>query len=142
MRDMALSVFPHKAEGPTEEQLMKVMGYSYAWWSEIVSKLENDLAQVELEWKFYSKQSGWTCLARNKKRTIFYMFPNEGFFTILFVYGEKAAADAEASGLPEYVIERIKEATAHIEGKSFFLEIRAPEEVPIIHKLASMKLKS
>ena len=40
-----------------------------------------------------------------KKRTIFYLTPHDGYFDLSFVFGDKAVAAAEKSSLPKKLLE-------------------------------------
>jgi hypothetical protein len=68
------------------------------------------------------------------------MTPCEGYFLASFALGEKAVKVAHASDLPAPVLEVIDGAKKYAEGRGVRLEVRAPEDVRSVEKLAIIKM--
>ena len=79
-------------------------------WIDLVQFFHDHVSPVSETWKNYGKTSGWTLLFGHKDRTIFYLFPNHRFFTVLFVYGEKAVSAAKEADLPDETLQLILHA--------------------------------
>jgi len=139
---MALSVFEDKALMPSLEDVAEVLGDAKVLWDDIVDYIEKVYGQFTEEWKHYGKASGWTLLLKLKKRTILYLFPQNGYFIIQFVYGEKAIEKALGSDLPEAIMASIKAASFYVEGRSFRVDVRCSSDVSWITKLIDVKLRT
>lgn len=139
---MVLSVFEDKALKPSRVDVAAVLGSSKALWDDIVDYIEKEYGQYTEEWKHYGKASGWTLLLKLKKRTVLYLFPQNGYFIVQFVYGEKAIEKALGSDLPEAIVASIKAAQFYVEGLSFRVEVRCSSDVKWIAKLIDVKLRA
>lgn len=137
---MALSCFPDKNVPPSPEQVAERLGQAAPLWSGLADRLKAQTSPVESEWKHYGQSSGWTCLLKSKKRTIVYLFPQEGYITVCFVFGEKAVREAEGAGLPAQVLADIREAKSHVEGRSFHFEVRSEPDLAVASTLMGLKL--
>ena len=136
---MSLSLFGEKAEVPTEDALVSALGESKALWDDIKKQVESAYGNYNDEWKFYSKNAGWSFVIRSGKRTILYLIPQEKHFSVNFVFGEKAVAAVQNAGLPEAIIALIMEATPYTEGRSFMFDICSLSDVDLVGKLISIK---
>jgi len=58
-------------------------------------------------WKHYCKKSGWILKLLLKKRNIFFFTPQEGYFRIVFVFGDKAVQHIENSELSQNIKDTI-----------------------------------
>ena len=87
---MSLSLFNDKTHPPSKPEIMDALGKCYSQWIDLVQYFHDHVSPVTETWKNYGKSSGWTLLLKHNDRTIIYLFPNKRFFTVLFVYGEKA----------------------------------------------------
>ncbi|MCL2850905.1 MAG: DUF3788 domain-containing protein [Firmicutes bacterium] len=64
---MALSVFDEKAFVPNDEMASSALGNSNKLWEEIKAHLQASYKNINEEWKFYGKESGWTKNIKSKK---------------------------------------------------------------------------
>jgi hypothetical protein len=70
------------------------------------------------------------------------MVPCEGYFLASFALGEKAVVAAHASDLPVSVLEVIDSAKKYAEGRGVRIEVRNPQDVSHVEKLAIIKMKT
>jgi hypothetical protein len=92
------------------------------------------------EWKYYGLKSGWILKSLNKKRNLFFLIPCQKYFRIAFVFGDRAVAAIENSGLPATMIEEIKTAKKYAEGRGLRLEVRKRGDVEHVKKLVAIKV--
>lgn len=137
---MSLSIFNNKSHPPSKPELMDVLGKCYSQWIDLIQHFKDHVSPVDETWKNYGKSSGWTLLLGHKDRTIFYLFPNQRMFTVLFVFGIKAVSAARETELPDDILQRIEHAKPYAEGRSFQVEVNGEKEVDIIKKLIKIKL--
>ena len=137
---MALSVFDDKLTPPTEASLKQALGESFAIWNELKKVLAANYPPVSFEWGFTSKSTGWGMRIKQKERVILYMTPCEGYFLASLALGDKAVKAAQESNLPNKVLKIIAGSRRYAEGTGVRLEIRSMSDVPIVEKLAAIKL--
>ena len=139
---MATSIFADKAILPTDEMVNEVLKNNQALWDQLQAHLLQNYSDIEKQWKYYSNKAGWTLVVKKKKRTLFYFLPCLAYFKILFVFGEKAVAVAQHSTLPQPLIDDILAATAHMEGRSFFVDVKQEEDLSSVKTLLKVKDES
>jgi hypothetical protein len=137
---MALSLFENRIQPPSKSEILDALGKCYTQWIDLVQFFRDHVTPVSETWKNYGKSSGWTLLQKHKDRTIFYLFPNKRYFTVLFVYGEKAVEAAKEADLPDEILQRILHAKPYQEGRSFQIEVNGGKEMELIKKLIKIKL--
>ena len=137
---MAVSVFGDKATKPTGQMLAKALGKSNRLWQEIKKQLTAEYGELTEEWKFYGQKSGWILKTLRKKRNLFFFIPLEGSFRVSFVFGDRAVAAAEQSGLPQGLITTLKNARKYAEGRGLQIDVKQPADVKNIMKLVKIKV--
>jgi hypothetical protein len=137
---MSLSIFNETSHPPTKPEIMDALGKCYSQWIDLVQYFRDHVSPVTEVWKNYGKSSGWTLLSGHRDRTIFYLFPNKRYFTVLFVYNEKAVNTAIDSDIPEEIRQLIIHAKPYQEGRSFQVKVNGEKEMESIKKLIKIKL--
>ena len=137
---MATSIFTDKSSSPNETDLASSLGSVYTLWQQVLQGMEESYPPLTKQWKFYSQKSGWTLVVKHKKRTILYCSPNAAFFTVTYVYGERAVEAACQADLPVEILQRIENATPYVEGRSFPVRIESEEDVVLVERLAVIKM--
>jgi hypothetical protein len=139
---MPASFFADKSVVPTESDLKTVLGKSYKHWEEIKTSLEKEFGELTVEWKHYGQKSGWILKLFYKKRNLFFLNPQKGFFAMAFVFGDKAVTQIEKSDLPAAMIDELINAKKYAEGRGIRLEVRNSETVKHILKLVNVKIQN
>jgi len=138
---MTLSIFDNKLKQPADNEIAIVLDKAKQLWDELKECLVKNYNNILEEWKYYGKTSGWTLSLKHQKRTILYLFPCEGFFIVLFVFGKKATVAAKQSSLPKNILNAIRRAKPYVEGRSFRVEVKSAEDLENVKKLAGIKMK-
>jgi hypothetical protein len=125
---------------PDEKVLARTLGGTKALWDELIRHVETEHAPVTHRWTA-SKTSalGFLRLVQ-KKRTILYLLPREGYFLTAFVFGEKATAAVRASDVPAAVVTMLNAARPYAEGRGIRLETRTARDLATMKKLAAIKM--
>jgi hypothetical protein len=139
---MAVSVFGDKGTKPTNQKLAKALGKSNRLWKEIKKNLKAEYGELIEEWKFYGQKSGWILKTLRKKRNLFFFIPLEGSFRISFVFGDKAVAVVEESGLSEELKTSLKNARKYAEGRGLNIDVKGDADVGHIKKLVEIKVNN
>ena len=127
---------------PDDKNIIKILGETGKYWETIKKYIAENHENVVETWKFYRKESGWLLQVSRKKRTIFWMRPIDGYFTITFWFGDKAVEVVEKSGLPIKIIEDLKNAKKLMIGRNATIEVRSPEDVEYVEMLIELKMEN
>jgi len=134
---MSGSIFTDKAKKPTAKQLLNALGNGVTLWNEFVEYLREEYAPVSDEWKFYKS---WHWKLSRKTRTICYLFPQEGYFSVALVLGEKAVAKVRESKLPKAILKQIEEARVYAEGRGIRLDCKKASDIEHVKTLLAIKM--
>jgi hypothetical protein len=137
---MALSSLDDKTRVPDDRQLAEVLGESKRFWDAITDHLTKEYEPVTEEWKYSGKKWGWSLRLINRKRTILYLTPGDGFYYTGFVLGGKAVEVAQQSDLPNDVLDAINNSPKYAEGTGVRLEVRTKEVLEAVKMLARIKM--
>jgi uncharacterized protein DUF3788 len=137
---MALSVFDDIAQRPDAESLKAALGPASPLWDAIRPFASSHWDPVGEEWVFSSKKAGWSVRLRHKGKIVLYLIPQEGYFLVGFVLGDRAVEEARRAGLPKAVLEQINGARKYAEGTGFRFEVRTQEDLRAVEKLARIKM--
>src|SRR4030042_2852990 len=131
---MAASVFDDKANMPDDKMLAGALGKSNRLWQEIKKHLKVEYGELIEEWKFSEGKSGLILKTLRKKRNLFFFVPLEGSFQVSFVFGDKAVAAVEKSGLPKELITELKNARKYAEGRGLRIDVKNSADVEHIDR--------
>jgi hypothetical protein len=129
--------FDDKEMAPDDKALAKGLGPAKKLWDEFVLYIGAEYAPVTEAWGFYKS---WSLRLKQKKRTIVYLLPRDGFFLCAFVYGGKATEAARAAKLPKRIMKEIEAAPVYAEGRGFRLEVRTAKDIETMKTLAAVKM--
>jgi hypothetical protein len=137
---MQPNAFVGKSTQPTAEEIAAALGPANPWWKSLVADLTKEHGVDVQEWKSVSPKYGWSLRLKLKKRTIVYLSPHRGSFTAVFILGNKAVQAAQGVSLPPSVVKLISEAKRYTGGTGVRIAVKSAKDVPIVKKLAQIKL--
>jgi hypothetical protein len=82
-----------KAHQPSEVEILETIGQTAAW-LDLRQYINTRYGDWTPELKFFAKQYGWTIRYRKSGKTLCYLFPETGAFSVLVVLGKKEAEKA------------------------------------------------
>ena len=133
-------VFNNKAKEPNAKKLEEALGKNYALWRTILEHVSERHGPFEEEWKFYGANAGWQLKILLKQRNLCFFIPKEGYFRLIFVFGDKAVDAADRSTLPESLRKELREAKRYAEGRGLRLDVKDFIGVEIAKKLIDIKV--
>jgi hypothetical protein len=139
---MAVSVFTDKLVQPSEKMMSESLCKSYKYYLKIKHGLETEYGVLIEEWKFYGQKSGWILKFLRKKRNLFFLNPQENFFNVSFVFGDKAVLAIDQNVFPQTIKNELKEARKYAEGRGLTIKVTSYTDVENILKLVRIKLKN
>jgi len=136
---MATSIFDDKAIMPTEDMVHSAIVDTKPLLDKLQGYIKENYKGLTNEWKMYSKKSGWNLVFKQKKRTLFYFVPCKNHFIIAFVLSEKAVGAALQSPISEKAKSEIQDADVCAMGHSFFIYVRAEQDLNDVFTLLKIK---
>jgi hypothetical protein len=137
---MNANAFIGRTKAPSDADLAAALGAVKPLWDEIVVGMAQELGLTGSEWKSYGVKQGWALQLRRGKRNIVHLAPCEGSIRVLFILGERAVAAARAAQLGVTATKLLDEAPRYPEGTGIRLEVSRARQVPLVRKLARIKL--
>ena len=134
------NAFVGRTKAPSDADLAAALGAVKPLWDEIVADMARDLGLTGSEWKSYGAKHGWALQLRRGKRNIVHLAPCEGSIRVLFILGDRAVAAARAARLGAAGAKLLDEAPRYPEGTGIRLEVSRPRQIPLVRKLARIKL--
>jgi uncharacterized protein DUF3788 len=136
---MLHNAFVGRSKPPGNRDLSEVLGESASHWRQLLTNLKG--AGIEdQEWSSYSPKAGWSLRLKHGGRNIVYLSPSQGAFMASFALGERAVKAARAGNFSPQVVKILKEAKHYAEGTAVRIEVKTPEDVAVVTKLAAIKL--
>jgi hypothetical protein len=139
---MALSVFTDKSKAPGDHDLAEALGEAKQLWDQLKTHVKETYPNIIEDWKHYGKSSGWTMKLLKKKRNLFFSYPGQGHFVVVFVFGDKAVQAVENSSLPQDIINTLKEAKKYAEGRGLQVTVKNHDDIEIVKKLITIKIEN
>jgi hypothetical protein len=134
------SIFIEKEIIPTESALKEILGEKYKLWQAIrVYTVEKYTAAIQ-EWNFPGKKYGWSFRIKDKKRAIVYLLPRDGYFTVAFVFGQKAMGHVLQSSVSQEIKMELENAIPYAEGRGIRIEVKNASVLSDIKQLIDIKI--
>ena len=137
---MPTNAFINKPLPPTDADVAAALGPAKAVWDRFLAELAQESDVNVHEWKCHSLKWGWSLRAKRKARTIVWLSPSEGCFTVLFILGDKAVRAARESALPRRIADLLDAAPKYPEGTGVRLNVKTSRDIGALKKLAAIKL--
>ncbi len=137
---MRTNAFIGKKARPTGAELAAALGPAQATWDKLLSDLAQEHGVNVLEWKCSSPKWGWSLRVKRKARTIVWLAPSAGRFTVLFILGDKAMRAARQTKLPRRVTQAMDKAPKYPEGTGLRFEVKSPGILGALKTLAAIKI--
>ena len=142
MTDMPPNAFIGRSEKPTAADLDNALGAARPIWDGLITDLAAQHEVTIQEWSSYSPKHGWALRLKRGKRTILWLGPAMGCFTVAIILGGRAMVAARQSKLSAAALRALDEAPKYPEGTGVRLVIKGPKDIPTVKKLATVKLEN
>lgn len=129
-------------KAPSDAEVAAALGRVKPVWDEIVESVSEELSLKNREWKCPGRKYGWSLRLQRGKRNILHLAPCSGSFRVLTILGDRAMEAARAARLGAAALELLDKAQRFPEGTGISLEVTSRKHVPLIKKLARIKLEN
>jgi hypothetical protein len=136
------NAFIGKTTRPSDSELEQALGCAKPIWDELIADLASEHDVPISQWSSYSVKAGWALRLKRGKRTIVWLSPYVGFFEVLFIFGDRALAATGQTRLPARVLRMLDAAPRYPEGTGLRLQIKASKDIPLVKRLAALKLQN
>lgn len=137
---MSASTFDDKNRMPDDFALTAELAETKTNLDRICSFIESETGQLTREWKHYGQKAGWTLKLISKKRNLLFVLPQNGYFAVGFVFGDRAVEAVLKSQLPEAIKNELVNARKYAEGRGIRFEIKDDSEMESVLKLIRIKI--
>jgi len=137
---MPENVFMEKEIVPTANLLAKQLGQNIDYLVLIQKYVNEKYGEGKEEWKFYNKKSGWIMKFLLKKRNLFFLVVKHGFFSITFVFGDRAVEAILKGDIDEQIKNDLKNARKYMEGRGITIDVHTDADLDIVLKLLDYKM--
>jgi hypothetical protein len=138
---MSASIFSDKTQEPDETMLSEALGETKTYLDQICNFIETETGHLLREWKHYGQKSGWLLKLLSKKRNMMFVIPENGCFTVGFVFGDRAVIAVMNSNLNETIKNDLQNARKYAEGRGISLVINDSSQVESVLQLIRIKLE-
>ncbi|MHA2391607.1 MAG: DUF3788 domain-containing protein [Promethearchaeota archaeon] len=134
--------FLDKGKKPKIEEIEKSIGDKLYLWHEILEYIDNKYDFTK-EFVFFTKKYGWSYRYKRKGRTMIYLFPEQGAFSILIVLGKKESEEVnnKSDQLNEQVISVFNNTEQLHDGRWLWIRILSKSDLDSLKVLLSAKQK-
>jgi len=139
---MEISIFPDKEKKPSAEDLKSAIGKTYEIWNQIHDYVLEKYPAGYGDWNCPGKKYGWSYQVRDKKRTIVYLLPRDGYFKAAFVFGKKATEQILGSNISKEIKTELENAKVYAEGRGIRIDVKDYSILNDIKKLIEIKLSN
>lgn len=137
---MVENLFLDREQKATDEMLSDFLGKSFLHWIELKELLHAEHADIREEWKYYGKKYGWSMKMLLKKKNLFFFVPQNNFFIIGYIFGDKAVAQIQKSKLPQKIINELVEARKYAEGRGIRIQVKSKKDINNVLELVKSKI--
>jgi len=126
---------------PSEDVLAARLGRAKAAYAAMLDYNHADHPDFEERWKYYNDGKSWLFSASRKKRTLFWLSVDEGWYRVTFYLTPKGGEALLGSSLDEGYKEQYRSAA----GKKFrgvTLVVRAKKDLAVYRALLAIKMST
>jgi hypothetical protein len=134
-------IFLDRNKLPSENELKELAPLSTKFLEEIRIYLNKSGLSFSEEWKYYTKNTGWTKKFLAGKRNLFFFTPLRTGANISFIFGDKAVNEVNQRNLPEKIKEELNSAKKYAEGKGIRIKGETMRDFKNVLKLLEIKIR-
>ena len=133
-------IFTDKKFAPTNKDLEKALGSTFSIWESLIETTRTLYPKAVEEWNFPGEKYGWSFRIKDKKRAIIYLLPQDKFFKVSFVFGQKATDTILNSTIADAIKIELRNTKVYAEGRGIRIDVKNKSPLKDIQELIKIKL--
>jgi hypothetical protein len=129
-----------KTQFPTEEIIFSHLGKTKNIWIPFFEYLHENHPDISSEWRFYNDGKSWLMKNVRKKKTVFWLSVQKGFFRITFYFTDKTAKAIAGSTLPADIKKQFKEGKQYGKIRGLTVLFKYKKDIETAKTLLAIKL--
>jgi hypothetical protein len=134
-------IFLNRNKLPGKNELKELAPVSSRFLDEIRNHLSDSGLSITEEWKYYTKNTGWTKKFLIGKRNLLFFTPIRSGAIISFVFGDKAVDEVNKSSLPDRIKEELNSAKKYAEGRGVRIKGKSNKDLKNVLGLLDIKIR-
>ncbi len=134
------SYFIDKKSIPTTQDLKKTLGVTFSIWESLIDTTKSLYPKALEEWNFPGEKYGWSFRIKDKKRAIIYLLPQDKFFKVSLVFGQKATDAILNSNIADDIKTDLKNTSVYAEGRGIRIDVKNKSVLKDIQELIKIKI--
>ena len=139
---MSASIYGDKLIVPNDQMLTSDLAAAKVYFDRICQFIDKEYGHLSLDWKYYSKKSGWILKLLNRKRNVLFVVPLKGSFRVAFTFGDKATQVILDADFSETLKKSLTDARRYAEGRTIQINVDHQIDCELITQLIQVKLNS
>ena len=134
-------IFLDRNKLPADKELEESSPVSSRFLDEIRKFISDGGSAFTEEWKYYSKNTGWTKKFLVGKRNLLFFTPLRSGVNVSFIFGDKAVNEINKSKLPEGIKQELNKAKKYAEGKGIRITGMTTKDLKNVLGLLEIKIR-
>ena len=133
-------VLSDKTQFPTDEIIYSHLGKTKDIWISFFEYLHNDHPDIISEWRYYNDGKSWLMKNTQKKKTVFWLSIQKGFFRTTFYFTDRAAKAIADSTIPAEMKKEFKDGKHYGKIRGLTVVFRYKKDIETAKALLAIKL--
>ena len=129
-----------KTQFPTEEIIFSYLGNTKDIWVSFFEYLHENHPDITSEWRYYNDGKSWLMKNTQKKKTVFWLSIQKGFFRITFYFTDKAVKAIADSTIPAEMKKQFKDGKQFGKIRGLMVLFKYKKDIEIAKTLLAIKL--
>jgi Protein of unknown function (DUF3788) len=133
-------VLSDKTQFPTEEIISSHLGKTKDIWVSFFEYLHENHPDISSEWRYYNDGKSWLMKNTRKKKTVFWLSVQKGFFRTTFYFTDRAAKAIAGSTIPAEMKKQFKEGKQFGKIRGLTVVFKYKKDIETAKALIAIKL--
>ena len=129
-----------KTQFPREEIIFSYLGNTKDIWVSFFEYLHENHPDITSEWRYYNDGKSWLMKNTQKKKTVFWLSIQKGFFRITFYFTDKAVKAIADSTIPAEMKKQFKDGKQFGKIRGLMVLFKYKKDIEIAKTLLAIKL--
>ena len=139
---MEQPVLSDKTQFPTEEIIFSHLGKTKAIWISFFGYLYKYHPDIISEWRYYNDGKSWLMKNMLKKKNVFWLSVQKGFFRTTFYFTDRAAKAIADSTIPAEMKKQFKDGKHYGKIRGLTVVFKYKKDIETAKTLLSIKLNT